>query len=511
MKLLDKRKKRKRIQPHRSDASVAKNINAIYTRATERFPADLDLARAHIRFMRRQSEGNEVGGKALGKLYGRLLRLHPCEAGLWVEAANHEMFSAGNVSAARTLLQRGIRLNPQNQDLWLQLFRMEWFHLRRQRGRNAALGKEEDSDGTFLQRASEVPRVVLHSALDALPRDLKLFLGFLRSLATEFQDLPGAEAMKRELLELMLTKEHFRNSAEAIKAAAREPLLLTPDETAHELKRAENCDGFTDIEQACHVQFEASINAPSCPRGVRIAYVDFLTQCISKRKGDCIAEEISHVLKNVFDKVISTTSCKEEVDELRLRRSELMLRIGGSNVETVLDEVKSASRTSSEAGLVYKALSLRAGHLPGAEPLVFPPTLDERHRFAHVETSGKDGFFRVFGSIALTGREEDIKMAVEFLKWAWSEGGKDVGREAFKRATQMFRGIPAAVELWEAQIDVELSYGGTLAVTAVRAIYDDAINQFPECPRLWERYAMFEEVIAQDVSRAATIRNKSCS
>ncbi len=216
MKLLDKRKKRKRTQPHRSDASIVKNINAIYTRATERFPADLDLARAHIRFMKRQSEGNGVGGKAVGKLYGRLLRLHPCEGGLWIEAANHEFFSAGNASAARTLLQRGIRLNHQNRDLWLQLFRMEWFHLRRQRGRNAALEKEEDSAGTYLQRATEVPGVVLHSALDALPHDLKLVLGFLRSLATEFQDLTGSETMKRELLEFMQTNEYFSNNAEAI-------------------------------------------------------------------------------------------------------------------------------------------------------------------------------------------------------------------------------------------------------------------------------------------------------
>ncbi len=130
---------------------------------------------------------------------------------------------------------------------------------------------------------------------------------------------------------------------------------MAPDEAAEELKRAENCHGFTDIEQACHVRFNANINAPSCPSGVRIAHVDFLAQCISKRKGDCVAEEISHVLKNVLNKVIDTCSSRE--DELRLRRCELMLRMGGSNVGSALDEVKSASRTSSEAGLVLKALS----------------------------------------------------------------------------------------------------------------------------------------------------------
>ncbi len=102
-------------------------------------------------------------------------------------------------------------------------------------------------------------------------------------------------------------------------------------------------------------------------------------------------------------------------------------------------------------------------------------------------------------------------MSVEFLKWAWSEGGKEVGRKAFKRATQMFSGMSAAVELWEAQIDVELSCGGTSAVPTARGIYDDAVNRFPDCSWLWKRYAMFEEVIAQDVSRTATIRNKSCS
>ncbi len=511
MKLLDKRRKRKRTQPHRSDTSIVKNMNAIYTRAIERFPADLDLARAHIRFMKRQSEGNGVGGKAAGKLYGRLLRLHPCEAGLWIEAANHEFFSAGNASAARTLLQRGIRLNRQNRDLWLQLFRMEWLHLRRQRGRNAALEKEEDSTGTYFQRAVKVPGVVLHSALDALPHDLKLVLGFLRSLATEFQDLTGAETMKSELLEFMQMSEYFRNNVEAIKIAALEPLLLVPDEAAKELKRAENCDGFTDIEQACHVRFCDLTNAPSCPSGVHIAHVDFLAQCISKRKCDCVAEEISHVLKNVLDKDIDTCSYREEQDELHLRRCQLMLRMGGSNMESALDEVKSASRTSSEAGLVLKALNLRAGHLTEESTLVYPTTLDERHRFAYVETSGKDELFDVFASVALTGREEDIRMSVEFLKWAWSEGGKEVGDKSFKRATRMFNGLSAAVELWEAQINMELSCGGTSAIPTVRGIYDDAVNRFPDCSRLWKAYAKFEEVIAQDVSRAATIKNKSCS
>ncbi len=510
MKLLDKRRRRKRIQLHRSDSSVIKNINAIYTRATERFPADLDLARAHIRFMKRQSEANGTGGKALGKLYGRILRLHPCEAGLWIEAANHEFFSVGNAPASRTLLQRGIRLNHQNRDLWLQLFRMEWFHLRRQRGRNAALGKEEDSDGTYLQRTTEVPGVVLRSALDALPRDLKLVLGFLRNLATEFQDLPGAEAMKRELLEFMEINEYFSNNAECINAVALEPLLLAPDEVAEELKRAENCDSFTDIEQACRVRFDARINAPSCPSGVRIAYVDFLAQCISKRKDDCIAEEISRVLKNVIDSVIDTSSSTEEQDELRLRRYEVMLRMGGSNVESALDDVKSASRTSSEAGLVHKALSLRTGNSTKPAVPVCLPTLDERHKFAYIETSGKGELFDVFSSVALTGREEDIRMAVEFLKWAWS-GGKDVGQRAFNRATRVFSGMSAAVELWKAQIDAELSCGGTSVIRTIREIYYDAVNKFPDCSQLWEHYAMFEEVIAQDVYQAAIIRNKSCS
>lgn len=54
----------------------------------------------------------------------RALQLHPNQAGLYIIAASHELDHL-SPSAARTLLQRGIRMNPESIDIWREYVRME--------------------------------------------------------------------------------------------------------------------------------------------------------------------------------------------------------------------------------------------------------------------------------------------------------------------------------------------------------------------------------------------------
>ena len=54
----------------------------------------------------------------------RALKLHPNIIALYVLAAQQEL-SQGSPSAARALLQRGIRLNPNSVDLWVEYTKME--------------------------------------------------------------------------------------------------------------------------------------------------------------------------------------------------------------------------------------------------------------------------------------------------------------------------------------------------------------------------------------------------
>lgn len=54
----------------------------------------------------------------------RALQLHPNKPALYIIAASHELDHL-SPSAARTLLQRGIRMNPESIDMWREYVRME--------------------------------------------------------------------------------------------------------------------------------------------------------------------------------------------------------------------------------------------------------------------------------------------------------------------------------------------------------------------------------------------------
>ncbi len=61
----------------------------------------------------------------LSHVLGRALQLHPRHVQFWIDAASWEFEVNGNSSAARVLLQRGIRFNPESQTLWKEYFRLE--------------------------------------------------------------------------------------------------------------------------------------------------------------------------------------------------------------------------------------------------------------------------------------------------------------------------------------------------------------------------------------------------
>jgi hypothetical protein len=61
----------------------------------------------------------------ISHVLGRALQLHPRHVQFWIDAASWEFEVNGNSNAARVLLQRGIRFNPDSQVLWKEYFRLE--------------------------------------------------------------------------------------------------------------------------------------------------------------------------------------------------------------------------------------------------------------------------------------------------------------------------------------------------------------------------------------------------
>ena len=59
---------------------------------------------------------------------------------LWVDAASSELEENGNMSTARELLQRGVRLNEHSKHLWLEYLRFELIGAVKLRERQVVLG-----------------------------------------------------------------------------------------------------------------------------------------------------------------------------------------------------------------------------------------------------------------------------------------------------------------------------------------------------------------------------------
>lgn len=93
----------------------------IYERGTRRFPGEIGMLWVpYLRYAAAQG-----AARVLGTAYTRLLAQHPADARVWVMAAKQELEGRGAVRSARAILQRGLRLNPGKEELWLEYIRLE--------------------------------------------------------------------------------------------------------------------------------------------------------------------------------------------------------------------------------------------------------------------------------------------------------------------------------------------------------------------------------------------------
>lgn len=79
----------------------------------------------------------------------KALQLHPAASGLWSYAASWEFEHNSNAAAARTLMQRGLRMCKGSRQLWLEYFRMELMYARKLRKRRHILGLDALSGVSF--------------------------------------------------------------------------------------------------------------------------------------------------------------------------------------------------------------------------------------------------------------------------------------------------------------------------------------------------------------------------
>ena len=96
-----------------SDSRPIQRIYYIYDRLLRRFQGDVAIWCEYLEF----AIANK-STKVISKTFPKALQLHPLDAGLWIKAAAWELEDNGNISAARMMLQRGIRTIPGSSKLW---------------------------------------------------------------------------------------------------------------------------------------------------------------------------------------------------------------------------------------------------------------------------------------------------------------------------------------------------------------------------------------------------------
>ncbi|KAF2150895.1 hypothetical protein K461DRAFT_287545 [Myriangium duriaei CBS 260.36] len=118
-----------------------KRVFSILERGTRRFPGDLGLWMQYIEFCKQESANAK-----LVKGLTKLLRMHPTKWELWVWAARHYFETQGDMTMARTYMQRGLRFCERERDMWIQYMKLEMIYVAKVAARRKILKLDEEVD-----------------------------------------------------------------------------------------------------------------------------------------------------------------------------------------------------------------------------------------------------------------------------------------------------------------------------------------------------------------------------
>ncbi|KAI8894734.1 U3 small nucleolar RNA-associated protein 6-domain-containing protein [Globomyces pollinis-pini] len=139
-----------------SDYSIVRRIHAIYLKTLKKFSNDI---RIWVQYFDWSIKAKSC--RTLGKNFARAIQLHPTKSIFWIMAASYEFEQNHNITSARILLQRAIRINPQDQKLWLEYFKLELLWIFKLKERRRVLFQEKKVDSVPVNSSDEQEGVEL--------------------------------------------------------------------------------------------------------------------------------------------------------------------------------------------------------------------------------------------------------------------------------------------------------------------------------------------------------------
>ncbi|KAK4936218.1 U3 snoRNP protein [Elasticomyces elasticus] len=141
-----RRKRVKRLGVKTTTHSGKRRIFFVFDRGTRKHPGDVDLWLQAIEFARK-----EKAYKKLQQIFASVLRLHPRKSDLWIYAAEFAMDENGDMTEARSYMQRGLRFCKSSKPMWLEYGRLEMSYIAKLQARREILGIA----GSEARRATE--------------------------------------------------------------------------------------------------------------------------------------------------------------------------------------------------------------------------------------------------------------------------------------------------------------------------------------------------------------------
>lgn len=134
-----RRKRVQRLGVKTSNHTGQRRIFFILDRATKKFQGDIGLWMQYIAFARKQRSNKKVS-----QILTRVLRLHPTKPQIWIYAAGYALEESGDMTEARSHMQRALRFCKTEAKLWVEYAKLEMMWIAKIVGRRKILGLDED-------------------------------------------------------------------------------------------------------------------------------------------------------------------------------------------------------------------------------------------------------------------------------------------------------------------------------------------------------------------------------
>jgi U3 small nucleolar RNA-associated protein 6 len=273
------------------DKHILRHIHLLWTRTLRKYRSDMSLYLQYAEYL------IEIGAfQKLSTLYANALQIFPHQVGLWIQAASHEFFHAGNIPTARVLLQRGLRMNKASRELWMQSFVLELHFVQKLVGRQTILlGKQQRSDdGQY-----ELAKLVYDHAIQEV-LDVQFRLQFL----DQCRHFPDTQFLKEHILQTIC--DDHPTEPEAWIARAMHA-WENPNGPVAKNQRSEKQASFHD--PVLHILRRSTLDIPT--KDMYLAVTRFLSTYVKEQRNK---EEARKLLQTLYTEAMSSQElCASEL------------------------------------------------------------------------------------------------------------------------------------------------------------------------------------------------------